>query len=263
MPLERLFTYAVNGVVPCVGARVLVPFGGQRLQGVVMRVHGERPAEGIDVKPVQTVMDVGALVSAEQMELARWIAQYYCAPLGEVVRGMLPLSAEVKKQFVYRIAEQGRKVLYEGAAKGSSRRSKLTAEEQNREYAVLNYLESGEAAKAGALRSATGAGRGLLEGMCKKKWLVREALAEERDAKRVLKVAVVVELERAEGSVEQGETGGSARLPKLNENQLAVMAELASVGGAAGGQGPAGTAGAGEGAGVLAFVAYQKGPGAD
>ena len=78
---------------------------------------------------------------------------------------------------------QGRKVLYEGAAKGSSRRSKLTVEEQNWEYAVLNYLEGGETAKAGALRSATGAGRGLLEGMVKKKWLVREALAEERDAK--------------------------------------------------------------------------------
>ena len=94
--------------------------------------------------------------------------------LGEVIRGMLPLSAEVKRQFTYRIGEQGRKVLYEGAAKGSSRRSRLTAEEQNREYAVLNYLESGETAKAGALRSATGAGRGLLEGMVKKKWLVRE-----------------------------------------------------------------------------------------
>ena len=69
-------------------------------------------------------------------------------------------------------------MLYEGAQKGSSRRSRLTPEEQNREYAVLNYLENGDAAKAGALRSATGVGRGLLEGMVKKKWLVREALAE-------------------------------------------------------------------------------------
>ena len=68
-----------------------------------------------------------------------------CAPLGEVLRGMMPLTAEVRRQWVYRIAEQGRKVLYEGAAKGSSRRSKLSVEDQNREYAVLNYLESGEA----------------------------------------------------------------------------------------------------------------------
>jgi primosomal protein N' (replication factor Y) (superfamily II helicase) len=220
VPLDQLFTYGVNGAgagsAPVVGARVLVPFGGQRLMGVVVRVHGDQPAEGIEIKPVQQVLDEAALLPEELMRLAGWIAQYYVAPLGEVLRGMLPLGAEVKRQFVYRIADAGRRVLYEGAAKGSSRRSKLSAEEQNREYAVLNYLESGEAAKASALRSAAGAKKALLDGMVKKKWLMREAVAEERDARRLERVAVLVE---------------GARLPKLNENQTAVMAELAAVGG--------------------------------
>jgi primosomal protein N' (replication factor Y) len=237
-----MFTYAVNGVVPAVGARVIVPFSGQKLMGVVMRLHDEPLPEGVEAKPVQTVMDVGALLSTEQMELARWIATYYCAPLGEVIRGMLPLAAEVKRQFVYRISEQGRKVLYEGAAKGSSRRSKLTPEEQNREYAVLNYLEAGDAAKAGALRSATGAGRGLLEGMVRKKWLVREALAEERDARRTVRVVVLVEsrgivgsaeahLRRDETAPKMGHEEVGRRLPPLNENQLKLMAHLEARGG--------------------------------
>jgi primosomal protein N' (replication factor Y) len=147
---------------------------------------------------------------------------------------MLPLAAEVKRHFFYRIAEAGRRVLYEGAAKGSSRRSKLTAEEQNREYGVLNYLEGGEQAKMSALRSATGANKGLLEGMVRKKWLVREAVAEERDARRLEKIAV---LAHSAGSGEEGVgsreqlPGVGGRLPRLNENQLAVMAELAAVGG--------------------------------
>jgi primosomal protein N' (replication factor Y) len=216
VPLDQLFTYGVNGIVPVVGARVIVPFAGQRLMGVVVKVHGDAPAEGIEIKPVQQVLDDAALLPDELMELARWIAGYYVAPLGEVLRGMMPLGAEVKRQFVYRISDAGRRVLYEGAAKGSSRRSKLSPEEQNREYAVLNYLEGGEAAKLGALRSAAGANKALLDGMVKKRWLVREALAEERDARRLEKVAVLVE---------------GARLPKLNENQTAVMAELAAVGG--------------------------------
>ena len=225
VPLDRLFTYAVNGEAPAVGARVLVPFSGQKLMGVVMRVHDDPLPNGIEAKPIQTVMDAGSLLGAEQMELARWIASYYCAPLGEVIRGMLPLAAEVKRQFVYRIAEQGRKVLYEGAAKGSSRRSKLTPEEQNREYSVLNYLEAGDAAKASALRSATGANRGLLEGMVRKKWLVREALAEERDARRMVRVVVSCEAPPAtEGLV-------GRRLPELNENQLKLMAHLEARGG--------------------------------
>jgi primosomal protein N' (replication factor Y) len=228
VPLDQTFTYEVNGMVPVVGARVLVPFAGQRLMGVVVRVHEEAP-EGVEVKPVQQVLDDAALLPDELMELARWIAAYYVAPLGEVLRGMLPLGAEVKRHVVYRIAEAGRRVLYEGAAKGSSRRSKLTVEEQNREYAVLNYLEGGEAAKMSALRSATGANKGLLEGMVRKKWLVREAVAEERDARRVEKVAV---LAHGEGKREAGRARSElGRLPRLNENQLAVMAELAAVGG--------------------------------
>ncbi|HEY0264124.1 MAG TPA: primosomal protein N' [Granulicella sp.] len=216
VPLDQRFTYAVDGVVPAVGARVLVPFGGQRLMGVVLRVHDEQPEASIEVKPVQQVLDEAALLPEELMRLAEWIAQYYVAPLGEVLRGMLPLSAEVKRHFVYRITEQGRKVLYSGAEKGSSRRSKLTPEQQDREYAVLNYLESGEGAKATALRSATGANKALLDGMVKKRWLVREAVAEERDARRLERVAVLVP---------------EARLPKLNANQTAILAELAAVGG--------------------------------
>jgi primosomal protein N' (replication factor Y) (superfamily II helicase) len=216
VPLDQTFTYAVNGVVPVVGARVLVPFSGQRLMGVVVRVHEDAPADDFEIKPVQQVLDDAAVLPNELMELARWIAQYYVAPLGEVLRGMLPLAAEVKRHFFYRIADSGRRVLYEGAAKGSSRRSKLSAEEQNREYAVLNYLEGGEQAKMSALRSATGANKSLLEGMVRKKWLVREAVAEERDARRLEKVAVLV---------------AEARLPKLNDNQTAILAEIAAVGG--------------------------------
>jgi primosomal protein N' (replication factor Y) len=216
VPLDRVFTYAVNGVVPAVGARVLVPFSGQRLMGVVVRVHDERPAEDIEVKPVQQVLDEAPLLPDELMKLAAWIAQYYVAPLGEVMRGMMPLAAEVRRQFVYRIADAGRRVLYDGAAKGASRRSKLPAEDQNREYAVLNYLEDGNAAKASALRSATQANKALLDGMVRKKWLTREALAEERDARRTERVAVLIP---------------DARIPKLNENQTAILAELAAAGG--------------------------------
>jgi primosomal protein N' (replication factor Y) len=153
----------------------------------------------------------------------------------------------------------GAEAVYE-AAKGSSRRSKLSVEQQNLEYAVLNYLESGERAKTASIRSATGAKKALLDAMARKRWLVREPLAEIRDARRMEKVAVVAgegPSDRAWGSegdvIESGDGGtcdplpavgfqlpasssqspvsSSRRLPKLNENQLAVMAELAGRGG--------------------------------
>jgi primosomal protein N' (replication factor Y) len=222
VPLDRTFTYAVNGVEPAIGARVLVPFGGQRLMGVVVRVHDERPTDAVAIKPVQQVLDDAPLLSDELMHLAKWIAQYYVAPLGEVLRGMMPLAAEVHRHLVYRIAEAGQRALDEGVTlldgttKSASRRSKLSAEDQGRERSVLNYLNDGSPAKASAVRSATQANKALLDGMVKKKWLTREALAEERDARRTERVAVLVP---------------DARIPRLNENQTAILAELAAAGG--------------------------------
>jgi primosomal protein N' (replication factor Y) len=186
-------------------------------------------------------MDDAAAGCREQMELARWIAQYYCAPLGEVLRGMLPLAAEVKRQFVYRIAEAGRRVLYEGAAKGSSRRSRLTPEEQNREYAVLNYLEDGEhgegsgrcgrrrgrigAAGGDGQEEVAGAGGGGGGAGCAADWsvavLVEAAGGRGRGFGRQRRLCEYPRMRGMPG----------VRLPKLNENQLAVMAELAAVGG--------------------------------
>ncbi len=216
IPLEQAFTYGVTGEDPVVGARVLVPFSGQRLMGVVLRVHNDEPPAGIAIKPVQQILDNTPLLPDELMRLAEWIAQYYVAPLGEVLRGMLPLQAEVRRSVLYRITDQGRSVLFEGAVKGSSRRSRLSSEDQNREYAVLNALESGGTMKLTALRSATGANKLLLEGMVRKRWLVREIAAADRDARRLEKLVRLV---------------NDVRLPKLNANQMAVLEELATAGG--------------------------------
>ncbi len=223
VPLDQAFTYELGEFEVEVGARVLVPFGGQRLVGLVVGLHDARPE--VETKRVERVLDDVALLSDELMELGKWVAAYYCAPLGEVLRGMMPLTAEVKRQWTYRIGDAGRRVLYEGAAKGSSRRSKLSVEDQNREYAVLNYLVDGDAAKAATVRSATGANKALLDAMAKKKWLVREPLAEVRDARRVEMVAELVNSEQLTANSE------GRRLPKLTEKQLAVMAELAGCGG--------------------------------
>ena len=68
VPLDQTFTYAVNGVVPVVGARVLVPFSGQKLMGVVVKVHEDAPAEDFEIKPVQQVLDDTAVLPDELME---------------------------------------------------------------------------------------------------------------------------------------------------------------------------------------------------
>jgi primosomal protein N' (replication factor Y) len=202
---------------------VLVPFRNEKMAGIVVRLHDDLPP--VEVKPLLSILDTEPILSAQLLALAEWIAQYYLCPLGEVLRTMLPLMAEVRKRVLYRIADAGRAALYAGAEQGSSRRSRRSPEEQDTEYSVLNYLENGEPARLGTLRSATGATSELLTGMLRKKWLVRETEAESRDARRTVRFARLAEaLDPA--------VNPDARLPRLNENQQAILAELAVAGGA-------------------------------
>jgi len=214
VPLDRLFTYAVGEVPPAVGARVLVPFRNEKLAGVALRLHDEPPP--VEAKPLLSVLDAEPVLSSQLLELGQWIAQYYLAPIGEVLRSMLPLTGEVRRQVLYRITDAGRQALFAGAEQGSSRRSKLSPEEQDLEYAVLNALEPGEALRDTKLRSQTGATARLFAGMLRKKWIARETAAEARDARRTVRYAVLIE---------------GVRLPKLNDNQQAILAELAGADG--------------------------------
>ena len=216
VPLDRAFTYRLKADDhPPIGGRVVVPFRNEKLTGIVTRLHDEAPP--VEARPIVTVLDQEPILTAELMELAAWIAQYYLAPLGEVLRSMLPLMAEVRRSISYRISETGQAILFEGAQQGSSRRSRRSPEEQDVEYTVLDYLSDGQPAKSGTLRRATGVTAELLTSMLRKKWLVRETEAAPRDARRLLRYAVLV---------------ADARPPKLNENQLAILAEIAGAGGA-------------------------------
>jgi len=111
VPLDRVFTYAVReGQLPQRGARVVVPFNREKLIGVVTAVGVPAPTE-FEVRYLEAVLDDEPLLSEQLLSLAEWMAQYYLAPLGEVLRGMLPLMAEVRRTVYYRITDLGRDVL--------------------------------------------------------------------------------------------------------------------------------------------------------
>jgi primosomal protein N' (replication factor Y) (superfamily II helicase) len=122
VPLDSAFSYRIpDGMQPVVGARVLVPFRQQRLSGIVTGLHRREPA--VRTKEVLSILDPAPVLDDQLLRLGRWIADYYLAPLGEVFRAMLPLSAEFKRVIVYRIAEEGRLALHEAGMSGSSARA--------------------------------------------------------------------------------------------------------------------------------------------
>ena len=88
------------------GCRVLAPFGPRKLTGVVLELHDRAPQ--MAVRDLLRLIDSEPVIDAELMRLARWIANYYCAPLGEVLRSMLPLGSDVRSGKVYSLTDSGR-----------------------------------------------------------------------------------------------------------------------------------------------------------
>ncbi len=92
VPLDATFTYLIpeNAPEPPVGGRVIVPFREKRLCGIVTELHDREPK--FQTRRLSQVLDTTPALSSELMQLGRWIAQYYIAPIGEVFRTMLPLG---------------------------------------------------------------------------------------------------------------------------------------------------------------------------
>jgi primosomal protein N' (replication factor Y) len=213
VPLDVVFSYRIpEDTQPIVGGRVLVPFRQQRLSGVVVELHDREPS--VSAKSLVSVLDSQPVLDDQLMRLGKWIAGYYLAPLGEVLRSMVPLGAEFKREISYRITEEGLSTLYSAGASGSSARSRKSPEDQLTEISVLDYLAGGERAREATLRSALRASKSLLAGMVRKKWIDREDISNIRGAERFVRVAT---LKNADG--------------KLNSNQQKLIETLAAAGG--------------------------------
>jgi primosomal protein N' (replication factor Y) (superfamily II helicase) len=97
VPLRTTFTYAVpeamkGQVQP--GSRVLVPFRKKSMVGVVVKMTECAP-EGTLVRELSKVLDLIPALTPKLIELGKWIAAYYLAPVGEVFRAMLPPVTEI------------------------------------------------------------------------------------------------------------------------------------------------------------------------
>jgi primosomal protein N' (replication factor Y) len=240
VPLDTNFTYRVaaektsdpgacNGAEPVVGGRVLVPFRQQRMSGIVVALHDREPS--VTTKDVLKVLDPAPVLDASLMRLAKWIADYYLAPLGEVFRTMLPLAAEFRRAYGYRITEAGHLALHKAGTTGLPPRSRKSSSpsdpgDQMIEIAILDRLIDDDMVREAALFSASGATKATLADLVRRKWIAREDLSAERDATRTVKIAVLK-------SSALKTSGDEALALKLNANQRSIVDALAVAGGRA------------------------------
>jgi primosomal protein N' (replication factor Y) len=109
VPMDQPFTYALPETLrhrARPGSRIVAPFGPRKLTGVILRCHDEPPP--MAAREALRLIDSEPVLDAELLALGRWIAGYYCAPLGEVLRGMLPLASEIRRGKVWSLTDSGR-----------------------------------------------------------------------------------------------------------------------------------------------------------
>ena len=108
VPLAKTFTYAVpsglSGRVQA-GCRVQAEFGNRSLTGIVLSVHRDKPR--FSVRPVKKLLDDTPALTAELIQLGSWVAEYYCTPIGEVLRSMLPLRGETRSKRIVTLTPAG------------------------------------------------------------------------------------------------------------------------------------------------------------
>jgi primosomal protein N' (replication factor Y) len=104
LPLRGAFDYKVpEGLRLQLGQRVQVPFGRQRLQGVVTALMGQSGAKGL--KAVERALDQEPSVSGPMLKFTRWVADYYLCGWGEALALCLPPAGGLRQEAWLQVAD--------------------------------------------------------------------------------------------------------------------------------------------------------------
>src|SRR5438477_2822296 len=131
----QTFTYALPASFAASaqpGCRVLVPLGKQLLTGYVVGLYASleeagQTADDYEVKEVEELFDTDPLLTPELLELTKWIADYYFAPWGEVIKCCLPTGINAEAETIVSITTEGRAALTTSLAKRAQASTKTQA----------------------------------------------------------------------------------------------------------------------------------------
>jgi len=115
LPVQGTFTYRDPrpGAAAPIGAQVVVPFGARTVTGFVVARATAAAGEAGEA----TARDIEEVVPGEpafdeaMIGFGRWVADYYQAPLGEVLRAALPQGEQASATRAVRLTAAGRQAL--------------------------------------------------------------------------------------------------------------------------------------------------------
>jgi len=208
VPLDQPFTYALPETLRHrvhEGSRLLVPFGPRKLTGVIVRCHDDPPEAA--VREALRLIDAEPVLDRELLALGQWIAAYYCAPIGEVLRSMLPLAAEIRHGKMWSLTDSGR---------DAARQLLLDSSPDDPVTQVLQLLEKRPLSAAWLAKKMPFADKAI-RSLERKGFIFAEQVQTERDPLRAPSEKLRVELAAA--------ADGAVKLNKA-ERELRAFLEL-------------------------------------
>lgn len=167
-PLRQLFDYlppAGGDVRIEPGMRVRVPFGRQRLIGLVVEVAGSCELPASKLKPVLQVLDDQPVLDGGALALLQWAAEYYHHPIGEVLSAAIPKALRrgapltASEEFWIATAEG-----HDALGRGEPRRAP-------QQRALLAHLGDPGGVSAGALDGLMPGWRAAARALAKRGWI--------------------------------------------------------------------------------------------
>ncbi len=124
LPLKEEFTYGIpehlQGQV-LTGTRVLAPFGPRKITGYVVGLTHHCEGE-FETKLIEDLPDGAPVISEELLRLTRWVADYYNAGWGEVIKAALPGGIDEDHHELFFLTDTGEAALQEHALPQNSLR---------------------------------------------------------------------------------------------------------------------------------------------
>ncbi|TAL77919.1 MAG: primosomal protein N' [Burkholderiaceae bacterium] len=160
VPLAGLFDYrASQPVAP--GTRVIVPFGRRRLVGVVVETPDVPEFDAEQVREIDQVLDDTPPFQAGWIRMARFAAQYYQRPLGEVMLPALPAGLRKVTSYQGKRSAGGpvQRIDKRAAPRAEPVQAGEVPELNDEQQAAVQVIEALQGYQAVLLHGVTGSGK--------------------------------------------------------------------------------------------------------
>ena len=141
VPLRQLYSYLVPASLAGKakpGMRASIPFGRRKAVGLLLEL---RSGDGTGLKEIGELLDDQPLLTGALLRLLRWAADYYCYPIGQVIRTALPSGLGSGRETT--------KILYEPVYR---LRQKASSPRGRKQRELLEFVERHGAVGMGTLR---------------------------------------------------------------------------------------------------------------